>query len=90
MTSDPYSQQPPRYPPQQPPSQPYPGQWSRQPPGCQPPYGSSREAVSVRGEMGQPEKIAWAVAVMCTLGLALPFYLAKKRKLRRTTVTRYR
>jgi hypothetical protein len=84
MTNDPYSQQPPRYPPQQPPSQPY------QP---QPPYypgGFPREAVTTRGEMGQPERIAWAIAVMCTLGLALPFYLARKRTLRRTTVTRYR
>ena len=77
MNHDPYSQQPPRYPQQQPQSQRYPPQFPR-------------EAVTTRGEMGQPEKLAWAVAVMCTLGLALPFYLARKRKLRRTTVTRYR
>lgn len=49
-----------------------------------------REAVTTRGDMSQPEKVAWALAVMCTFGLALPFYLARRRSLRRVTVTRYR
>lgn len=49
-----------------------------------------REAVSVQREMGAAERIGWAIAVMCTLGLALPFYWARKRKLRRTTVTTWR
>ena len=48
---------------------------------------SDEDLASVQGD---PEKIGWAIAVMCTAGLALPFYLARRRSARRRTVTTYR
>lgn len=42
---------------------------------------------TVRNEMSQPERLLHAVLIMVTLGVWTPFYWARKRSIRRTSVT---
>ena len=46
----------------------------------------TRKIVSTRG-MSVAEGSLWAFAILCTCGLAWPFYRARKHKLDRTTTT---
>ena len=42
---------------------------------------------TVQGHMSQPEKLLHTVLIMCTLGLWWPFYLIRKRQIKRTSTT---
>ncbi len=48
------------------------------------------QAYTRKVRMNQGERIAWALAVMLTLGLALPLYWIRLRSFRGRTVTEYR